>query len=208
MYRSCIAVLLVAAVARADHFEHYTNQVLEKAVSDGKNVKELTEVTSEQLPDHGDVLADTADAFLIVRTNDDRWAQEPSEPVEDKAAEGLTEKPGKKDDRELPFAPMVVAQLSTDVLSRGFQYTGLESANLRSYNADVVVMPGIHAEFYPLASTTDPRLQNVEFNGLAVSSTGDIYVSSDGNNGYNNTPLLMRIDAAGHATILWAGTPT
>jgi sugar lactone lactonase YvrE len=57
-------------------------------------------------------------------------------------------------------------------------------------------------------STSDPRLQNVELNGLAVSTSGQIYVSSDGNSGFNGTPLLMRIDAAGRATILWAGTPT
>lgn len=61
---------------------------------------------------------------------------------------------------------------------------------------------------FPLASTTDPRLQNVALNGLAVSTSGTIYVSSDGNSGYNNTPMLMRIDASGKATILWSGTPT
>ncbi|HEY5201794.1 MAG TPA: hypothetical protein VIJ31_12905 [Acidothermaceae bacterium] len=61
---------------------------------------------------------------------------------------------------------------------------------------------------FPLSSTTDPRLQNVELNGLAVSTSGDIYVSSDGNSGYNATPLLLRIDAAGKPTILWSGTPT
>ncbi len=61
---------------------------------------------------------------------------------------------------------------------------------------------------FPLASTTDPRLQNVELNGLAVSTSGDIYVSSDGNSGYNATPMLIRVNASGKATILWSGTPT
>ena len=64
------------------------------------------------------------------------------------------------------------------------------------------------AIIFPLASTTDPRLQNVELNGLAVSASGDIYVSSDGHGGYNATPLLLRIDPSGKATILWSGTPT
>ncbi len=61
---------------------------------------------------------------------------------------------------------------------------------------------------FPLASTTDPRLQNVELNGLAVSPAGDIYVSSDGNSGYNATPMLLRINTSGQVTILWSGTPT
>jgi sugar lactone lactonase YvrE len=61
---------------------------------------------------------------------------------------------------------------------------------------------------FPLASTTDPRLQNVELNGLAVSTSGDIYVSSDGNSGYNATPMLLRVNTSGQATILWSGTPT
>lgn len=70
-----LAVLIVALPARADHFEHYVNPVLDKAVRDGKNVKELKEVTSTQLPDLGDVLADTMAVFLIVHTNDDRWSK-------------------------------------------------------------------------------------------------------------------------------------
>jgi hypothetical protein len=75
MVRSFIVLLVVAAVARADQFEHYTNPVLEKAVADGTHVKELKEVTSSQLAEMGDRLADTADAFLIVRTNDLRWVK-------------------------------------------------------------------------------------------------------------------------------------
>jgi len=72
---SLSAVLVLACAARADHFEYYTNPVLDKAVQDGKNVKELKEITSTQLPDFGDVLADSADTVLFVRTNDDRWAK-------------------------------------------------------------------------------------------------------------------------------------
>jgi len=60
---------------------------------------------------------------------------------------------------------------------------------------------------YDFSSTTVAGLQNTLLNGLAVSPSGDIYVSSDGNSGYNGTPLLMRIDAAGEPTILWTGKP-
>ena len=78
MSRCCFLVLfmfLLVLPAQADHFEHYVNPVLEKAVKDGKNVKELKEINSTQLADYGDVLADTANVFLIVRTNDDRWSK-------------------------------------------------------------------------------------------------------------------------------------
>ena len=70
-----LALLCLALPARADHFEHYSNQVLEKAVADGKFVKEYKELTSAQIGEIGEVLADNADGFLIVRTNDDRWCK-------------------------------------------------------------------------------------------------------------------------------------
>src|SRR5262245_42732956 len=69
------ALLLIVAPLRADQFEHYTNPAFDKAASDDKLMKPLTEITSVQLGDHGDVLADTSATFLIVRTNDDRWAK-------------------------------------------------------------------------------------------------------------------------------------
>lgn len=75
MYRSIMLVLLIAIPVRADHFEHYINPVLDKAVQDGKNVKQIKELTANELPDYGDVLADTSATFLLIRTNDDRWAK-------------------------------------------------------------------------------------------------------------------------------------
>lgn len=79
MIRGCayslLAMCAVIAHARADHFEHYINPVLDKAVQDGKNVKEHKELTATQIAEMGEVLADTADTFLIVRTNEDRWAK-------------------------------------------------------------------------------------------------------------------------------------
>lgn len=60
---------------------------------------------------------------------------------------------------------------------------------------------------YDFSSTAVAGLRNTLLNGLAVSPSGDIYVSSDGNSGYNGTPLLARIDAAGQPTILWTGKP-
>ncbi len=104
-----------------------------------------------------------------------------------------------------------LTKLNDDLYVRG--WGGLRSApdgSVIGINTVLVerYRGSVTTTIYPLASTTDPRLQNVAFNGLAVSTTGEIYVSSDGNSGFNATPLLLRIDAAGRATILWAGTPT
>jgi hypothetical protein len=104
-----------------------------------------------------------------------------------------------------------LTKLSDDFYARGWgglrpapdgSIIGINTLQILRYRGSV------STTIFPLASTTDPRLQNVELNGLAVSTSGDIYVSSDGNSGYNLTPLLLRIDAAGKPTILWAGTPT
>jgi hypothetical protein len=61
---------------------------------------------------------------------------------------------------------------------------------------------------YDFNSTTVAGLEYMLLNGLAVSTSGDIYVSSDGNSGYNGTPTLVRIDDAGKIAILWTGKPT
>jgi hypothetical protein len=70
-----IVAVVVAGHAHADHFEHYINPVLDKAIQDGKNVKEQKELSATQIAEMGEVLADAADTFLIVRTNEDRWAK-------------------------------------------------------------------------------------------------------------------------------------
>ncbi len=67
-------LLLFAATARADQFEHYTNAVLAKAIADG-SAKEVKEITSDQLGDLTGVLPDSPAAFLIVATNDKRLAK-------------------------------------------------------------------------------------------------------------------------------------
>ena len=70
-----LAIAAFALPARADHFEHYTNPVLAKAVEDGKYVKQQKELTSDQIGEMGNVLGDNAAAFLIVKTNEDRWCK-------------------------------------------------------------------------------------------------------------------------------------
>jgi sugar lactone lactonase YvrE len=62
---------------------------------------------------------------------------------------------------------------------------------------------GVPTTIYDFSATTVPALHNMLVNGLAVSPAGDIYVSSDGNSGFNPTPTLVRIDPAGTPTVLW-----
>src|SRR5262245_63359218 len=73
--RRLAAVGLLAAVlsARAEQFDHYTHPVLSKAAADG-TLKELKELTSEQVAELAAVLPDSSSTFLVVATNDKRFA--------------------------------------------------------------------------------------------------------------------------------------
>jgi hypothetical protein len=66
--------LFVAGPARADRFDHYTNPVLAKAPG-AKGVKEIKQLTKDLITDHDQVLPRTVGAFLVVRTNEGRWAK-------------------------------------------------------------------------------------------------------------------------------------
>jgi hypothetical protein len=75
--RLSFAILLVAFLARpsrADVFDYYTNPVLDKLL-ESKNVKEVKQLTPNEIIDHDRVLPGIPSAFLIVRTNGDRLAK-------------------------------------------------------------------------------------------------------------------------------------
>jgi hypothetical protein len=77
MRSSCLgllAVFLVSGAARADVFDYYINPVLSR-LADGKNVKELKQLTPGTIVEHDRVLPRCTSAFLIVRTNGGRWAK-------------------------------------------------------------------------------------------------------------------------------------
>ena len=63
-----------APAARADQFDHYTNPVLAKAVEDGK-LMEVKELTADVIAEYSGVLPDTSATFLVVQTNDRRFAK-------------------------------------------------------------------------------------------------------------------------------------
>jgi hypothetical protein len=69
------AMLLTPALARADAFDYYTNDILAKAPRLASGVKEVKELTPEMLLDHNRVLPGINGAFLIVKTNEGRFCR-------------------------------------------------------------------------------------------------------------------------------------
>src|SRR5262245_30340310 len=69
-----LCVFLIAQTARADSFDLYINPVLAK-VPEAKEVKELKELSPDLITDHDRVLGKVTGAFVVVRTNEGRWAK-------------------------------------------------------------------------------------------------------------------------------------
>jgi len=79
MYRRTLALLaLTLAVGsssvRGDGFDLYTNAILEK-VPKAAGVKEIKQLTPEMIFDNNSVLPEIASAFVIVQTNEGRFAK-------------------------------------------------------------------------------------------------------------------------------------
>lgn len=71
---AALALVACATAGRADQFDYYTHPVLSKAVSDG-TLKEVKELTSDQVADAASALPDASSTFLVVATNDKRFAK-------------------------------------------------------------------------------------------------------------------------------------
>jgi hypothetical protein len=98
MYRLLVAVVavLAAVVARspdrataADPFDLYTNPILAK-VPKADGAREVKQLSRQQLIDHDRVLTGVAGAFLVVKTNDNRWSKLLVQYALHKVAEGKT----------------------------------------------------------------------------------------------------------------------
>jgi hypothetical protein len=76
LYRvaSLFVLFVLPAVARADAFDHYFNKVL-AAIPESKNAVKTDKVTNTLMVKHSRVLAGVGEAFLVVKTNDKRWAK-------------------------------------------------------------------------------------------------------------------------------------
>jgi hypothetical protein len=66
--------LALACPARADVFDYYLNRTLDR-MTEGKDVKEIKQLTPSTIVDHDRVLPGVPSAFLIVRTNGGRLAK-------------------------------------------------------------------------------------------------------------------------------------
>jgi len=72
-YLALVAMAPLPA-ARPDVFEHYNNPVLVKMV-DTNHVKEVGELTPDLILDHDRILPGTPGAFVVVKTNEGRYAK-------------------------------------------------------------------------------------------------------------------------------------
>lgn len=71
---SVVALLAAVAICRADQFDQYTHPVLSKAISDG-TWKEVKELTADQIGEATGGLPDSSSAFVVILTNDKRYAK-------------------------------------------------------------------------------------------------------------------------------------
>ncbi|MCI0680747.1 MAG: hypothetical protein L0Y71_01470 [Gemmataceae bacterium] len=77
MSRCIIIVAILSAVtasAHADSFDHYLNPILAK-IPDSKSAEKLTRLTADAMIDHARVLPGISAAFVVVKTNEGRWAK-------------------------------------------------------------------------------------------------------------------------------------
>src|SRR5687767_9948172 len=69
-----LCILLSPTLARAEPFDLYLNKDLGKLV-EGKNFKEVKRLTPTMIVENDRVLSKTFSAFLVVRTNGNRFAK-------------------------------------------------------------------------------------------------------------------------------------
>jgi hypothetical protein len=81
-----LPLLILAAIGRAEQFDYYTHAVLAKAIADGA-LKEVKELTSDQVAEYTSALADSPSAFLVVATSDKRVAKLLVQPARQKVGE-------------------------------------------------------------------------------------------------------------------------
>jgi hypothetical protein len=83
---AALALVSFATFGRAEQFDYYTNPVLSKAVSDSA-LKEVKELTSDQVAEYSSALPDSPSTFLVVVTNDKRFAKLLVQPARQKVGD-------------------------------------------------------------------------------------------------------------------------
>jgi hypothetical protein len=71
---SLTAAIVLSTAVRADIFDYYTNSVLARLV-EAEGLKEQKEISQRQLIQHDRVLTATPGTFLVIKTNQGRWAK-------------------------------------------------------------------------------------------------------------------------------------
>ena len=67
-------LLIVPAFVRADSFDNYTNPLLAKA-AESMSAQKIAQLTPELMVDNTRVLPGITGTFVVVKTNDNRWAK-------------------------------------------------------------------------------------------------------------------------------------
>jgi hypothetical protein len=84
-----VALLAAPPSTRASVFDRYTNEVLVK-VPGAAGVKQVTQLTPALLAEHADAVPGLGGAFLVVRTNEGRFARLIVQPARQKISDKLT----------------------------------------------------------------------------------------------------------------------
>ena len=82
----CLLIALVPAVVRADAFDLYFNKLLAK-VPETKGVEKVTKLTPEIMVQNNRVLPGITGCFIVVKTNDNRYAKLLVQPARQKIGE-------------------------------------------------------------------------------------------------------------------------
>jgi hypothetical protein len=70
-----LVLVLVPSSTQADVFDHYTNPVLARLTQAEEHVKELKALNPDDISHNEDVLKGLSGAFLVIRTNEGRYAK-------------------------------------------------------------------------------------------------------------------------------------
>src|SRR5262245_28837391 len=79
----CLAFFLAPALAGADAFDNYTNELLSK-LPDSKNARRVKELTPEVMVENSRAVPGLKAAMIVVRTNDGRFAKLAVQPARQK----------------------------------------------------------------------------------------------------------------------------
>ena len=71
---SLFLMILAPSLVGADTFDHYFNNLLAK-IPEGKTVEKVTKLTPKVMIRHNRTLPDVTAAFIVVKTNDNRYAK-------------------------------------------------------------------------------------------------------------------------------------